>query len=481
MSRRTKIVGTIGPASWEEEVLHLLIKEGLDVVRLNFSHAEHTKSAEIISLVRKLAHETGQNVAILQDLQGPRVRIGKVESPLTLESGQEIILTNRSLVATQADEIAIDYPDLPLDVKPDDTILIADGLIELKVLSSTAAEIRCLIISGGKLSSHKGINVPGVTLRVPTITDKDKADLKFGVEQGVDYVALSFVRRPEDIVYLKQLIREYAGSAHKDTLPKVIAKIEKHEAITNFDAILAETDGVMVARGDLGVELPAEQIPVLQKMIIHKCNLAGKTVITATQMLESMIQHPRPTRAEATDVANAILDGTDATMLSGETAGGLYPVEAVRVMGRIAETIEQEVLFTQPHLEDLLSPAHSITDAISQAACNISRELGAVAIITPTTSGTTARMVSRNRPGVPIYAITQEESTYRQLAMVWGVEAILAELHNNNTDERIVQAVQQLLSYGLVKPSDTVVITGGAPVGVAGRTNLIKVQVIGED
>jgi pyruvate kinase len=269
--------------------------------------------------------------------------------------------------------------------------------------------------------------VPGVTLRVPTITDKDKADLKFGVEQGVDNVALSFVRRPEDILHLKQLIREYAGETNEHDLPRVIAKIEKHEAINNFDAILEETDGVMVARGDLGVELPAEQIPVLQKMIIHKCNLVGKPVITATQMLESMIQNPRPTRAEATDVANAILDGTDATMLSGETASGLYPVEAVRVMGRIAETIEREILYHRPHLDLVLDTANSITDAISQATCGIARELGAVAIITPTTSGTTARMVARCRPKVPIFAITHEVCTYRKLALVWGVKGIYTD------------------------------------------------------
>lgn len=490
MSRRTKIVGTIGPSSWDEPVLRRLIAEGLDVVRLNFSHADHARSAQSIAMIRRLGQEAGRNVAILQDLQGPRIRVGNIATPFELIPGHELILTTQSehstpptettpKAGTGEHEVPIDYADLPLDVKPGDTILIADGLMELKVISSTQVDIRCVVITGGMLSSHKGINVPGVTLRVPTITDKDKADLKFGVEHGVDYVALSFVRRAEDITALKQLIREYGAAAHEHHLPMVIAKIEKHEAISNFDAILKETDGVMVARGDLGVELPAEQIPVLQKMIIKKCNIEGKTVITATQMLESMIHNARPTRAEATDVANAILDGTDATMLSGETANGAYPVEAVRVMGRIAETIESEVLCKQPPLDLLMGTANSITDAISQASCGIVRELNALAIIAPTTSGTTARMVARNRPSVPIYAVTHEEVTYRRMALVWGVEALLTEKYNS-INEVIEQAEEQLVGRGLLKEGDVVVVTGGVPVGAAGRTNFIRIQIIGE-
>jgi len=493
MNRRTKIVGTIGPASWDEQILRRLIVEGLDVVRLNFSHAEYPKAAETISLTRRLAQETGRNVAILQDLQGPRIRVGKLGGPLEISPGQEITLTTLNLAqepasaSTRAEEanvvnplipvIPIDYADLPMDVKPGDTILIADGLMEVKVISSTQQDIRCVVINGGILTSHKGINVPDVTLRVPTITDKDKADLRFGLEHGVDYVALSFVRQAEDITALKQLIQEYNGSEDKP-IPKIIAKIEKHEAITNFDSILEATDGIMVARGDLGVELPAEQIPVLQKMIIKKCNIAGKTVITATQMLESMIQNPRPTRAEATDVANAILDGTDATMLSGESANGLYPVQAVSVMARIAETVERELVYSQPY-RDLEMQAHSITDAISQAACSIGRDVGAVAIITPTTSGNTARMVARCHPKIPIYAVTQSQATFHQLALVWGVEATLT-VHYTTTDEMIEQAEKQLMARSMIKDGDVVVITSGIPVGVAGRTNLIKIQVVGE-
>ncbi len=479
MSRRTKIVATIGPACWDEPMLRRLVAEGIDVVRLNFSHADQLNSATHISLIRKISVETGRNIAILQDLQGPRIRIGELITPISLVSGQEITLTNRVDLAPGKDEIPVDYHDLPLDVKPGNIILIADGLIELKVISNTSEDIRCTVLNGGMVARHKGINVPGVTLRVPTITEKDKSDLKFGVEQGVDFVALSFVRSPEDIVNLKQLIKEFGGLTPEIKLPLVIAKIEKHEAITNFDNILEVTDGVMVARGDLGVELPAEQIPVLQKMIINKCNLAGKTVITATQMLDSMIRNPRPTRAEATDVANAILDGTDATMLSGETAEGAFPILAVQMMSRIAETVEREVLFQRPNPPNNFDSNNSVTDAISHATCSLCRELGAVAIITPTTSGTTARMIARNRPKVPIYALTHEASTRRHLALVWGVEALLTQPYSS-TDEMAREAERNLIVQGLVKQGDTVIITGGVPFGAAGHTNLIKVQVIGE-
>lgn len=484
LERRTKIVGTIGPSSWDTQVLRRLIEEGLDVVRLNFSHADHAKSAEIIKTIRQLSQQVGRNVAILQDLQGPRIRTGLVDpnvGTLDLQPGHELVLTTRSVVGTNNTEISVDYLDLPLDVKPGDTILIADGLFELKVLSVTPPDVHCVVITGGQLGSHKGINIPNVTLRVPTITEKDREDLKFGLEQGVDYVALSFVRRPEDILNLRDLMREYQPKIDPLDFPPIIAKIEKHEAITNFDAILEVTDGVMVARGDLGVEMPTEQIPVLQKMIIHKCKAVGKTVITATQMLDSMIRNPRPTRAEASDVANAILDGTDATMLSGETANGLYPVEAVRTMARIAETIEEQALFT--HTAKIVIDAEqpfnipTITDAISQAACRIASEVQAKAIVTMTTSGYTSRMVAHTRPSVPIFAITNRERTYRRLALVWGVTAFVSPDYTN-TDELIEQAEAQLLRENFVKSGDTILITGGVPVGVTGHTNLIKVQVI---
>ncbi len=482
MSRRTKIVATVGPASWEEPVLRHLLQEGVDVVRLNFSHATHDKAALIIELVRRLSQDLGRNVAILQDLQGPRIRTGEIASPpgfVELVPGNEINLTTHPIVASDAHQIGIDYPDLPLDVKPGDTLLIDDGLLELKVISSTNEDVRCIIITGGKLSSHKGINVPGVTLGVPTITEKDKADLKFGVEHEVDYIALSFVRQPIDLFNLKQLLQEAAPDREEATLPRIIAKIEKHEAITNFDAILEAADGIMVARGDLGVEMPTEQVPVLQKTIIHKCNLAGKPVITATQMLDSMMRNPRPTRAETTDVANAIIDGTDAIMLSGESASGLYPVEAVRTMNKIACVTEEEVLYKQPYRDLLNTTALSITDAISQAVCGIGRELGAHAIITTTTSGHTARMVSRNRPHLPIYAVTHEPRTLRRLALVWGVEATLCPRYES-TDEMLEMAEKVIVEQNLVKEGDIVIVTAGIPVGIPGQSNLLKVHVVGQ-
>jgi pyruvate kinase len=483
MSRRTKIVATVGPACWDEAVMRRLIKEGVNVFRLNFSHAKRDQTSGIIDQIRRLAAEGNHNIAILQDLQGPRIRTGEVDDPsgsVMLVAGEETVLTTRPIKSTSPAEIAIDYEDLPLDVKPGDTILINDGLLELKVISSDSADVRCVIITGGPLSSHKGINLPGVTLRVPTITEKDKLDLKFGVEKGVDYVALSFVRRGEDLFDLKKLIREYAGENATDTsLPLVISKVEKHEAITNFDEILAASDGVMVARGDLGVEMPTEQIPVLQKMIIYKCNKVGKPVITATQMLDSMIRNPHPTRAEATDVANAIIDGTDAIMLSGESASGLYPVEAVRVMSRIATTTEESLLFKGTPRDILGEGVTGITDAISQAVCSIGREIGADAIITTTTSGFTARMVSRCRPRLPIFAVTHEERTVRRLALVWGIRSYLCPRYES-TDEMLAMAENAVVEQGLLREGDRIVITAGIPVGHAGQSNLLKVHIVGE-
>lgn len=479
MSRRTKIVGTIGPASWDEPVLRRLIEEGVDVIRINFSHAEHESSARTIQLVRRLAEETGRNVAILQDLQGPRIRTGEVEAKIPLTAGQEVTLTTEhEFVANTPTMIGVDYPGLPLDVHPGNLILIEDGLFKLQVLSTTNQYVKCMVLEGGMLGSHKGINVPGVTLGVPTITDKDKEDLKFGLTHGVDYVALSFVRQADDVYQLRQLVHEYSGIKDNVQLPFIIAKIEKHEAITNFEAILEASDGIMVARGDLGVEMPTEQIPVLQKQIIRKCNAAGKTVITATQMLDSMIRNARPTRAEATDVANAIIDGSDATMLSGEMANGLYPVEAVRVMARIAETIESEWLFTEYHPRTPLDFATSTTDAISQAVCDVARELKAAAIMATTTSGSTARMIARCRPAMPILVATAEEKTYRRMALVWGAHAFLTE-HYTTTIEEVERVEKLALEQGLLKIGDKIIVTGGVPVGVPGQTNMLRVYTIG--
>jgi pyruvate kinase len=481
MSRRTKIVGTIGPTSWDEPVLRRLLEAGVDVVRLNFSHATHEKAAEIIGTVRKINSETGRNVAILQDLQGPRIRTGKVAQKITLSAGQEVTLTTQTgFEATSADLIGVDYEGLPLDVNTGDCLLIEDGLFKLQVLDSTTDQVKCVVIEGGQLGSHKGINVPDVTLSVPTITEKDKVDLKFGLEHQVDYVALSFVRHAEDVEYLRRLIREYSGKDDPVQLPHIIAKIEKHEAITNFDEILKASDGIMVARGDLGVEMNTEDIPILQKKIIRKCNLAGKPVITATQMLDSMIRNPRPTRAETTDVANAIIDGSDAIMLSGETANGAHPLDAVRVMSRIAEYTEREWLFKHfPH--DIIgNEANTITEAISEAVFDIARSLEVAAILVSTTSGSTARLISRNRPGTPLLVATAEERTFRRLALIWGVRAIMTEKYTSTT-ELVRRLESMLLERGLVKHGDTIIITGGVPVGMPGRTNMIRVLRVGEE
>ncbi len=481
MERRTKIVATVGPASWDEPMLRQLLGAGVDVIRLNFSHATHDKAAQIIRMVRRISEEIGHNVAILQDLQGPRVRTGDIADPsgsVELKTGQHTILTTRPVAIETPDLISVDYERLPDDLKPDDFVLIDDGLLQLKVLSIAGQDIECEVLIGGKLSSHKGISFPTVTLSIPTITDKDKADLRFGLDHEVDFVALSFVRQAEDLQHLRQLMREYAPQRSKASLPQIIAKIEKHEAITRFDEILQEADAIMVARGDLGVEMLTEQVPILQKDIIAKCNRAGKPVITATQMLDSMIRNPRPTRAEASDVANAILDGTDAIMLSGESANGLYPIEAVKVMSRIACTAEQESLFKQPPRELELSDNPSITDAISRAVCTMGRRLGATAIISTTTSGFTARMVSRNRPHLPIYAVTHELLTLRRLALVWGVQALLCPRYAN-TDEMLAVAEKVVLQQKLVKPGDLVIMTAGVPVGIPGQSNLLKVHTVG--
>lgn len=479
MYRRTKIVATVGPSSWDEPMLHTLILEGVNVFRLNFSHAKHDQAAQTIALIRKLADETGQTVGILQDLQGPRIRVGNVEGTLLLEPGKEIILSIEDFVATSSDRIPVDYEGLPNDVHIGDRILLDEGLMELVVLGTSPQAVHCNVVTGGKLTSHKGINVPNVTLGVPTITDKDKEDLRFGLAQGVDFVAISFVRHAQDIIDMRQLIKEYSNDVNQLELPLVFAKIEKHEAITYFDEILQEVDGIMVARGDLGVEMPTEQIPVLQKMMIKKCRIIGKPVITATQMLDSMIRNPRPTRAEATDVANAILDGTDATMLSGETASGLYPKEAVRMMSQIALTTEQEVLFKSPEYLIHYDSADSVTDAISQAVCDIARELPAQAILILTTSGFTARMIARNRPHAPIYVATVHERINRRMALVWGAQPFLTEFHENSSTLFELAEIG-LLQKGVVKEGDRVVVTGGVPAGRVGQTNLIKVHTIGE-
>ncbi|MCL4459508.1 MAG: pyruvate kinase [Chloroflexi bacterium] len=472
--QRTKIVCTIGPSSQSEDVLRQLIRSGMDVARLNFSHGDLATHARNITLIRRLAGEEGRIVAILQDLQGPRLRTGDLQQPLVvLDNGAEFTLTTRP-VPGDATAVQVAAPHLPKHVKTGDTILIDDGQLELKVIETTNTDIRCSVVNGGPLGPHKGINLPDVSLSIPALTDKDCQDVRFGVEQGVDYIALSFVRSASDIAQL----RDHLSTLGAD-IP-IVAKIEKHEAIRNFKEILAAADAVMVARGDLGVETAPEEVPLLQKMIIRECNQAGKPVITATQMLSSMTEQPRPTRAEASDVANAILDGTDAVMLSAETALGKFPILAVQMMATIATKTEEVFPFAERLKMVGDTVAETVTDAISQATVEIAAELGAKAIITMTESGYTARMVARNRPKTPIIAVTPNLHTQRRLALVWGVEP-LTVTQFEATDLLIRNAVVAAVSEGLVAEGDLTVITAGVPLGGMGRTNLLKVHVIGEE
>lgn len=471
--RRTKIVCTIGPASQSDDVLREMIKSGMDVARINFSHGDYPTHAAYIASIRRLAVQQGQVVAVLQDLQGPRVRIGTVSGGQAyVPTGAAVVLTSRP-VAGDAHEVSIQGADLSQDLRPGNRVLIEEGLVELRVEDVRPGNVVCRAVVGGFIRAHKGINVPEVTLSVPTLTDKDRADMAFGVKQQVDFVALSFVRSANDIHEARALL----GSLGSDA--PIIAKIEKHEAVENIDSILEAADGIMVARGDLGVEIPLEQVPIVQKSIIGKCNRAGKPVITATQMLNSMIENPRPTRAEASDIANAIFDGTDAVMLSGETAIGRYPEGSVRTMAKIAVQAEQALPFSQRIREIVLSAAESVTDAISQSTVEIAYELGAKAIVTMTVSGYTARMIAKHRPKTPILVATPSEKTRTRLTLTWGVQSPLRKAYRN-TDELIESAVEVALATGIAAEGDKILITAGIPIGVAGRTNFLKVHTIGE-
>jgi len=474
--RRTRIVATLGPACEDETTLRAVIHAGMDVARVNFSHGTYESHAQRIALVRRLAAEEGRVIAVMQDLSGPKLRVGELQDGrVVLEPGAVVMLTAAEIVGT-ARRFTVRYPFLAQDVRPGEPILLDDGLLELEVLGVEGAEVRCRVAVGGVLQPRKGVNLPGTRLSTPSITEKDRRDLAFGLEQEVDYVALSFVRAAADVEELKSLIADHPGPGR---VP-VIAKIEKPQALDDLDGIIAAGDGVMVARGDLGVEIPAEQVPGHQKDIIRRCNDQGKPVITATQMLQSMIENPRPTRAEASDVANAILDGSDAVMLSGETAVGRYPVEAVQTMARIAETVERGFPYREWFHRSQAETADTITNAIGQATCEIAYELGAAAIITSTQSGFAARMVARHRPAMPIVATTAEPRTWHRLALVWGVVPLLVP-HCASTDAMIACGERSALEAGLVQPGDVVVFTAGVPPEVSGRTNMLKVHVIGEE
>lgn len=476
--RRTKIVATIGPATSKPDVLRELILAGATTLRLNFSHGSHDDHQRSIRLIRQVSFELNQPVGILQDLQGPKIRLGKFEhGTITLKRGDRFTLTSKPVVCNQ-EMASVTYEPLADEVPENATILLDDGKVEMCVEAVDRDQrlLHCRVVVGGKLSNNKGVNFPGVYLSIKALTDKDRKDLIFGLDQGVDWVALSFVRNPQDVLEIKELI----SNANKSV--PVIAKIEKHEAIEQMEAILSLCDGVMVARGDLGVELPAEDVPILQKRLIGIANRLGIPVITATQMLDSMVNNPRPTRAEISDVANAILDGTDAIMLSNETAVGQYPVEAVATMAKIAQRIEQErSIWALPQTWADVDAAgvrkRSIPNAISQAVGNIAEQLGAAAIMTLTKTGSTARNVSKFRPKTPILAVTPHVDVARRLQLVWGVKPLLV-LDLASTDQTSQAALSIAQEQSLVAEGDLVVITAGTLQGVPGSTDLIKVELV---
>ena len=471
--KRTKIVCTLGPASQSEDVLRELILNGLNVCRFNFSHGSHEEHKGRIDMVKKVREELNKPIAILLDTKGPEIRTGNFADPeVLLEEGSEFTITMDEVVGTK-EICTVSYKGLADDVKEGDSILIDDGLVGLRVKSVENGNIKCIVENSGIVKNHKGVNVPGVKINLPAITPKDISDIEFGIEEGIDMIAASFVRKASDVLAIREILEKNNAG---DVL--ILSKIENQEGVENIDEILQVSDGIMVARGDLGVEIPTEEIPIVQKMIIKKCNELAKPVITATQMLDSMIRNPRPTRAEVTDVANAIYDGTDAIMLSGETAAGKYPVEAVKVMASIAKRIEQTLDYDRM-LKEKGSKNVTVTDAISHATCTTAVDLNASAIITSTSSGYTAKMVSKFRPQAPIIAATSNESVMRRLALTWGVCPIKSALAGN-TDEVIEKSIEASIENGYVKNGELVVITAGVPVGVSGTTNLIKVHVISE-
>ncbi|RMG86066.1 MAG: pyruvate kinase [Chloroflexi bacterium] len=476
--KRTKIVATLGPASWDKETVRQMMRAGMNVARINFSHGEHERHAKTIAIVREVAEEEGLVVAIMADIQGPKIRLGVVANePVTIKPGDTIVLTEDD-VPGENGVYQLPHPEFIRDIKAGDPLLLDDGNLEFVVREARPKSLVCEVVIGGEISSRKGVMAPSSHLTLPAITEKDREDIEFALEHHVDYIAMSFVRSVEDIQELKWLIRHLGGDA------AIIAKIEKHEALENLEKIIAATDGIMVARGDLGLETPAEQVPYQQKRIIQLCNEAGKPVITATQMLSSMVDSPRPTRAEASDVYNAIVDGTDAVMLSNETAVGKYPVRAVETMATIAVIAEQQLWEEgaprwRSHDINNKTSEEIISDAISEATSRIAQMLNPKAIVTSTMTGYTARRVARERTKTPIICVTPNGVTYRRMALVWGVIPLLVP-EFNTIDEMISTIVRAAYNEGLVEVGDMLVIIAGVPFGIGGQTNLLKIQRVGE-
>jgi pyruvate kinase len=468
--RKTKIVCTIGPASESPQVLEALIQGGMNVARLNFSHGTHEEHLKKIQTIRQIADRLRRPVTILQDLGGPKIRIGRMkEGGGELKRGNEFYLTNQEVIGDET-QVTVTYPGLPSEVRPGDRILLADGTIELRVLESDGKNIRCRVIVGGILTSHKGMNFPTRTPLASAFTEKDQKDLVFGIQHGVDWVSLSYVQRASDIEGVKEILKRESAA-----IP-VVAKIERKEALENIDEILSASDGMMVARGDLGLETPIEKIPNVQKKLIRKANDSGKPVITATQMLRSMVDHTQPTRAEVTDVVNAIYDGTDAVMLSEETASGQFPVEAFQMMVKIAQSAEEE--FPHPHfLRRETEKGKNLQQAITYTASLLAEEVGAKVIVTPTESGSTARWVSKLRPRQPILALSRHMSTVRGLNLCWGVYPVLVP-DWKDTDEMLERSKKIPQELGTASKGEKIVIIAGVPISIPGTTNLIKVEVV---
>jgi len=474
MTRKTKIICTLGPATEDENVLRRLMLGGMNAARFNFSHLNHEDARKKLDVVERLRRELGLPIATILDTKGPEIRVGTFgDGPIELHAGDTFTLTTRE-VPGDSSIVSISYKGLPADLVPEARVLIDDGLVEMRAEHIGETDIVCTVVNGGKVSDHKGINVPGTKLSMPFISERDRADIIFGIENGFDFIAASFTRSAEDILEIRRILEEY-----KCHTINIIAKIENMEGVDNIDEILRVTDGIMVARGDMGVEIPFQDVPVLQKQLIRKSYMAGKQVVTATQMLDSMMKNPRPTRAEATDVANAIYDGTSCIMLSGETAAGLYPVEALETMVSIAEKAEESIDYIHRfNSRDNSDIAFDVTNAISHATCTTAHDLEAKAIITVTKSGVTARQLSKFRPLYPIVGCTTEENVCRQLNLSWNVTPLLIA-EESNTDALFDHAVDAAQQAGLVENGDIVVITAGMPLGVSGTTNMMKVHVVG--
>lgn len=472
--RKTKIVCTLGPATDKEEVVRQMMLSGMNIARFNFSHQTHEDHKRRSDILKKLRTELDLPIAFLLDTKGPEIRLGLFKNKsVELKEGQTFTLTTREVEGDNT-IVSISFKGLPDDVCPGKHILIDDGLIDMIVVNTDQTDITCKVLNSGKLSNNKGVNVPGTRLSLPFVSEKDKGDLLFGIENGFDFVAASFTRTAADIIEIRSILENNGGSNIR-----IIAKIENSDGVDNIDEILKVSDGIMVARGDMGVEIPFEEIPRLQKILIKKAYNAGKLVITATQMLDSMTVNPRPTRAEVTDVANAIYDGTSAIMLSGETAAGKHPIEAVKTMSRIAECTEADIDYSKRLSQRRLEDTPNVTNAISHATCTTAHDLGAAAILTVTKSGQTARFISKFRPLCPIIGCTTDEQVYRQLNMSWGVVPVMTK-EMENTDALFEHAVNSAVKKGLLHDGDLVVITAGVPLGVSGTTNLLKVQVVGD-